>query len=859
MKDNGFTNYLGNKYGSGIASKADSTTGAHVLSQTVGDSYAKAGQVVPVPLQAAMRELNEIVAQEVQFRDLSADARSAMAGSGYDVNARRRRVAELEQQLITGSQEAAAAVGALENREAEARVVALEQANRFDAQVFDAKVASEKSRMMVAAATDQKTLQGFNDEKIVRAAMTSAFNTGRSLDELYEIWGSNDPALMKEAFGTSDRLIAHGVLTQMGMLEDESAARALKSMATATTLSAKQLAANPQMTTEMLAQMASGEIAAPEGVSMLAIGEALTERKNLETTRTALQAERLSGVKGEAELTQLAMGSLSTFEKAAMLGAALGGTAEDVLNAVDAGQFAEMEATMAGLPPIQFLDSSGAPVTVAPVQLLGAIAEGYEATKTQAATRLVTSSALERYQQEAKENTRVVKTAEAMLGTPVSSETRRQVDLYTRQATDFFTLAARSLDPAERGAYETQAREAYAAARKAVADEARRNGQPAFIVKDIEQGRFSSNESYKAALVDLVGYGEASTRNSPIGIALQTMLKEKGFTVQDIRDWGAKPDAGLDSIKTGWLGGSKGITPEDINKVMDVAIGSAITDSMLQALTSSPWISALGADTAGLLEPLITGSPDMTADEKARRLAYAAKIIDEAAATRFEGEYAAARASGKPLKAAPYSRGQIFRVMQDAVGNNAQLAAILAPDGIPNRAVAALLSEYNFNAAGTPRTGPVAVSLDDLVPATLSHIMRQRQMQMAGHAMADVGRVGVQANILTAQWLNGPGDYSAYAGLASSYSMDQYNLMLTEQGQAVRAATLAIMARRAASPSNVDEFFGALSFLGFDEAPEAAAIGARVTSSEIDGQLIAMGYDPAQMRAQLQAARDQKE
>ena len=236
-----------------------------------------------------------------------------------------------------------------------------------------------------------------------------------------------------------------------------------------------------------------------------------------------------------------------------------------------------------------------------------------------------------------------------------------------------------------------------------------------------------------------------------------------------------------------------------------------------------------------------------------------AKINDEAAATRLEGEYAAARASGQPLNAAPDSRGQIFRVMQDAVGKNAQLAAILAPDGIPNRAVAALLSEYNFNAAGTPRTGPGSVSLDDLVPATLSHVMRQRQMQMAGHAMADVGRVGVQANFLTAQWLNGPGDYSNYAGLADSYSMGQYNLMLTEQGQAVRAATLAIMAKRAASPSGVDEFFGSLSFLGFDEAPEAAAIGARVTSSEIDGQLIAMGYDPAQMRAQLQAARDQKE
>ena len=40
MKDNGFTNYLGNKYGSGIAAKADSTTGAHVLSPNVGDSYA---------------------------------------------------------------------------------------------------------------------------------------------------------------------------------------------------------------------------------------------------------------------------------------------------------------------------------------------------------------------------------------------------------------------------------------------------------------------------------------------------------------------------------------------------------------------------------------------------------------------------------------------------------------------------------------------------------------------------------------------------------------------------------------------------------------------------------------------------
>lgn len=833
---NGFMRNLALRQGSGLEMKADQSGGRHMLTAGLADQYAAAGQTLPANLQPAMRELDGLIAEEVSLSKVSPQTRYALAGSGYDPLARKRRVSELEDFLLTQSADARTIGDRLKNqmaevqiRQAEANVVATEQQNSLLADTYDATVSAKRSGLMLQVANNQQSLTAIETANAQTEITKSAYGAGLSLPELYQVYESNDADALKQVFGTTDRMMINGTLMGMSTAQNKHNAEALEAMQGAVQMSALRLAGDATITNEQLQSMASGDLAAPEGVSMLAVAQAMVERQAVMAARTSLTAARTQGIKNEAELNQLVYGSMTLQQQADTLAGMLGVDAASVLQAIQSGQTDSLMAAAAKAEPAQISDPTGQPFMAQPQAMVAALVESYNARAGQITHQLLATSALQRFEVQRKENLRVLGQQAAIMGQPAPPHVQNQISTYVDQATAMWRQAVLpTTSPERRAELEAAAEQAFTSAREVLTKFMKDSGVPAHIVKDVEQGRISSNESYKAAALDAVAYGASRFENQALGQAWTNILKAKGINSHDIAEWQKNGELNtLTDLSHGKLFGSNKVAPEDITKLVDGVGRVAMTNAMLETIMTNSWSQYLDKNMLDMLQPLLSGEAEkergLDPNDALRRTMLVARMIDESATLASEN---ARRAGNQDAPA--YVRGAIFRTFQDSMNDGSRLRDFFAPRGVPDRATAALLSEYNFIRTGQERAGENAVSYDQIVPMAVQNIQTSVATSMAGHALADLGAVAANAKMQAYTWAGGGRYLGALAGNPQA-----------QQAQAtVEMAVYSLLAEQTINAGTFT-WFGTT-----DPAYSAATNLMPLPADQINRKLVEMGYDP---------------
>ena len=214
IADTPHSRYMTAKFGSGLASRADAA-GNHTLSTTVMDAYAQSGQAVPAELATQIQELNSITQNEAMLSQSSPSARAALAAGSYDPIATRNRAAQLEQQILSSSATARNAGAAAELQINQQRALELQLKNQMTQDTFGAARDANISTLSLQAEQARDQLTTIEDGRSLRTATDFVYQNGATVDDLYAAYSANDPAIMQQVFGTTDRRVAHGVLQAM--------------------------------------------------------------------------------------------------------------------------------------------------------------------------------------------------------------------------------------------------------------------------------------------------------------------------------------------------------------------------------------------------------------------------------------------------------------------------------------------------------------------------------------------------------------------------------------------------------------------------------------------------------------------
>lgn len=849
---NTFMASLAERVGTGIQARADEA-GNHVFSSTLVDSYAQAGQVVPTNLQGAIRELNDITRSETLLSQADPTARANLRGAGYDAEARRTRVADLEQFLLDNSAEVRNLRSRLENEMMTEQVRDLEMTNVMNARTLDSRVAATISTNEMAVTTNQQQMTSIERAAAAQKVVTHTMNSGFSTDELYAVWTQNDPTILRSVFGTADRASAHDALMLMTSTMNEGDALRMTGMANAVTIQAHTLASDATITTQELTAYASGTLQLPPGTSMLAIGEALGARAAIEQNRVALQTMGVQTEENAVVLAELATASMSPLEKISQIATALGMDPSTVQDALynDPAAAAILAKRLGQTPQMQLTTASGTVVTIAPQTLLESITADIENQQAAALTTIATNVNMRRFMEENNETSRIVETTMAMaVGLP--SETRVGMTLMMQQSNDLFVAAAREQDPVRQAALVTTAQQAAQQARDLAAEAMRRSGAPEYLIQDLAQGRFSSVESVKAAQVSAAGFGSASFRGHPFGAGFAALLEEKGIRPVDFDSWAADPTASLTDLSRNRLFGESRITDEDIVSIVTAPAGYMMGNIMLDAMMTSIWADSIPTDALAILEPLTNGEVGaMSPLDYQQRIVHAAALMER----MILSEQDAAARSGVAPPGPQYQQGAMLRVMQDALNNNAQLTNFLSgtPNGIPSREMAGLLTEFNRIVLGVPTHGEGATNFEDIIPATVQALQTTFTQNLAGQSLVDMGRVSGQVRARAMRYGLSGGGTGVMGMMGTSgrgFDTDAIARSETpgpqqrEARAAVEMAILRIMTRDAVDPDRP-----ANSIIG----RVTTTLSGGPTAQAIEAELQTMGMDPTAVRTAMRA------
>jgi len=851
---NTFMASLAERVGTGIQARADES-GNHIFSSTLVDSYAQAGQVVPTNLQGAIRELNDITRSETLLSQADPTARSNLRGAGYDAEARRGRVADLEQFLLDNSAEVRNLRVRLENDMMTEQVRDLEMTNVMNARTLDSRVAATISTNETAVVANQQQRTSIERAAAAQEVVTRTINSGFSTDELYAVWTQNDPTKLRSVFGTADRMAAHDALMLMTATMNEGDAMRMTGMANAVTIQAHTLASNADVTTQELMAYAAGTMELPPGTSMLAIGEALAARSAIEQNRVMIQTMGVQTEQNAVALAELATGAMSPMEKISQIALALGmdmGTVQDALyNDPEAG--AILAKRLGQTPQMQITTANGTIVTIAPQTLLESITADVKNQQAAALTAIATNVQMRRFMEENNETSRIVETTMAMaVGLP--SETRVAMTTMMQQSNDLFVAAAREQDPVRQAALVATAQQAAQQARTLAADALRRSGAPEYLIQDLAQGRFSSAESVKAAQVSAAGFGSASFRGHPFGAGFAALMEEKGIRPVDFETWARDPAASLTELSRNRLFGESRITDDDIVSIVTAPAGYVMGNIMLDAMMTSVWADSMPADAIAILEPLTNGEVgSMSPLDYQQRVVHAATLMER----MILGNQDLAARRGETPSGPQYQQGAILRIMQDALNNNEQLTNFLSgsPNGVPSREMAGLLTEFNRIVLGVPTHGEGAINFEDIIPATVQALQTTFTQNLAGQSLVDMGRVSGQVRARATRYgLSGGGTNVAgmpgtagQTGNAGDTAVRSEDLgpQQREARSAVEMAILRVMTRYAVDPNR----YGANTVMG----RVTTSLVGTPSAQEIEAELQLMGMDPSAVRAAMRA------
>lgn len=745
MADNPLIRYLVNKHGTGIASRA-TASGNHSLAEATINDYAAAGQVVPPEIASKLQELNSITQQESVLAQAGAGGRAALAGTGYDPVQNRNRAAQLEQEIIAGSAIARNAGAAAELKMQQEKARAMELENNYAAAVFGGKVANDLAAFQLSAEQNRDAVTALEEGRFAKQVEEHAYATGKSLDDLYSIYSSNDPKLMQETFGTTDRRIVHQILRQQQLVKNEETNARIAGMRDAVALQAYELQNSADLTTDQLLQMQSGALEMPAGVTKMALDAAIADRTAAVQGANALQAAETQGILAGQEYDKLVANSLTAPETAQVLALALQGKmatpdgrtldAGKVLELAHSGNMAGlaelvMKATNNGTVPLQVLTRTGSVAQVSAAVLLESLGQKALDAKVRAEQQVVSQANFTRYAAELQENKRIVSGMEGMLGVKIPAQLSMQIETGFQAARIHYEQAAHATTPEQRTLHEAEAMRIMGETRETLMRAAEQQGVPPVMLEDIRQGRFASEESYGQAVVSLLDPG---AYRSPMTKALNDLIRARGVTRDELAEFAKNPTA-TGSLELGhnWLGQPK-ITMTDIKRTVDSVGFEYLAGAALRDLDENPAYDrlpgparvALNQSVARVSEKLAAG--DVAPSEAFGQMVGALRVVDD---LTYTAEMQAFR-EGK-IEAPQYQRGQIFKTFQAGLENSGALEAALAPNGQLSRDTAALLTLYNgASTVGVHTSGPNAMATEDLLPNAVMHLGNSLKTELVG-------------------------------------------------------------------------------------------------------------------------------
>ena len=839
-----FLQHVAAKYGTGISGKADAS-GNHMLAQQVIDSYAAQGKVVPAAMQKRLQTMNEITQNEVLLAKASPDARIARMSGGYDPVGTQRQLTQLEMEVLNESADARTYADRLANETAAAQVQSMELANKLSNETIDARIESERATLELQTATAKGQKAPLDLAQSAMTILKAPGVQGKSTNDLMEIWASNDPTIMQATFGTTDRVAIHASLRQLQIMDVDANQGRLDGMTKAATMQATMLASDPAITDDMLMGMASGQVPAEINgtkLSILAIKQAITERTASVNAQADYVTARTNGITGVEELQALGLKGLRLDQMSGAASAALGAPPEAIIEALQNGRHMEVADALYSIPAvaqnggqIQIMGPDGQPMNVTVQAFVEAMAEKYDSRAMETATSLSNSVMFDTYMRDMNETDKTISLAQSVLGMPLPAASSRMLQTLRDEARANITAAMRAPDQKTKDALIGKAMEAEATSREFVANEAQKMGAPAFVVEDLRQGRFSSEQSLHQAQVEMLGFGAAGVSHSIFGNQLQEVMDGARISPVVFQNWvNADPNA---TVAAGEIHPASlealGIKKKDIVRIVEGTAFQVIGNNVLDFISKDPAFVNLDQEFKAQLAPILDGTLakelDLSPAKAMQRAMAVLKVADEAAWTKAE----ILAAQGGPANT--MQRGTFIKRVSDYLNQTKPVQTRLS--GADSRGDLALLASYYAAKTGlTSAVGGNAPSFEDLPVAVEERLMKDLSAKILGEASTNMVALRAQASA----------DIDRFTSQAGGVPMSKIPGHLTERDPQRRAvlesAVYQAYARRLLAP---EKFNSALQNWWTPGQPGSPGGGySLVSDDQIRAEISAMGLNP---------------
>jgi len=839
--NNWYMRHLATRYGSGLASEAGPSGGSRFAEELI-DHYAVAGQVMSPELAENVRRYDALVRNESLLAQTTPNARAALAGAGYDPLAVRTEAADLRRRIYEQSADARNLGDRLEMDMQRQRLAAMELETQRLYATQAARVQAELAQLN--AARLEATGQATSLEMSARAtaAIRHSQDAGLDLQQLEEIFASNDSALMQAAFGTTSRATAYDALRAARAMNRQDMAEQVEGMSAAVNLQATELAS--AYDADALNAMLNDPAQRPPNVSDMAIMGALGEHAAAMEGQAQYTAALAQGITDQQQLQELALNAARSDEILASLHSAIaasGGTmsVEQLASATSGAGLNALATTLLaathnGQMPVT-LTVGGQQVPIAAGVLLDHYAQRMQRADADTAMRIVAAHDLQVAMAEHTETERQITTMQGLLGIPIPQELRIGVDRMTADARLLLTEASRPGTSPEMRAqlmqgYETQMQNT----RQVIVDYARSRGVSEAVLNDVAAGRFMSRETYVGSIMQALGPHAASS-DSLIATAARGYFESVGVTPEMLQEWATSGSEDVEEIGRSWTG----------RRVTRAGLANAVESSIQQVVAVAAMNEIAQGEAFQRLPPAARAAMDEAVNWEAaleagvspalqlQRVYAGLRVVDEILAREDQ-----MRIDSGQQQAPTYQRGRIVAQFNHGLMQNDVVRNALTNGGHMTGGDMALLSEFVGARRGGQQFGEGAGSFNELPNVATEIVMGAIRSQMGTSTTVPIAGVvrAVQRDTGTA--------------LMSSLSVgDRLHGDYSDMDRAiVEQAGLSMFVRKAIDPTrDQSTIFGIAlpsfgSNIGLTSRPARSWSYATATREELAAEVEAMGH-----------------
>ena len=713
-----FRRFLARENGSGLASQIDERGGNRLVNQ-VTDSYAQAGQVVPDNLQGAMRELNDLTQREGELANAGAGALAYLGADGYDPLAVRRRANELTNYIYQNSAEARNLKDKLDVDAARQKIQQAELQNEFDRRTMDDRVAGVGLHRRVNEISVAQAEIASQDAVEQRAMLDHVNTNNITMDQMRAALDDGSSNAMTSTFGSTNRLAAMQLYKLMVDTETSVGKSEYDAAANAVTQDAQRFEMDGY-TLEQAQQMLAGDIPIPDGYTRAGIQQAKENLTSTTAARHELSVMEAQGITDQQQMEQLYVTAMT------------GDQLETLANQI---------AALPKRPADGLIDMAlpnGTPVKISIDSVMNEYQKRQTLATQRAAMKVNDNYQFQLFSRQAEESNKQVQLAVKMSGVVVPQALQSQMNMAMQAAQGKFQMSLAEPDPAKRAALQQEANTVLSNTMTLVTDYLKGQGVPEYITEDLANGKFMSNQSYRTSLTNALGFGAGGMLDSPLGGVVATTLNAGNkrwftggkFTKQDFADF-MTPDKD---------GNYRPV--EDLGIKMDVFDG-AMTNYFVNVQAQSYLDQIIGNEEMMKLMPDQTRTALMQLatgrDANGAQVEGLAAMPPGDRIKRMMDVLQASDSLAKNLQAAgdaryaDYQGGYFMRQMQRYMQDTGAIQrALNAPDGIPDRETAAVLSLWLSYRGGYDVSGANAVPYGDLVQTTARMVAGMTGANMAG-------------------------------------------------------------------------------------------------------------------------------